>query len=1629
MIEAFWNEISQGINRKHAGLPLVILTDSNSKQGSEQSSAIGPWNQEQTTDRSRPFHDFLLRHRAWLPATFDTSHPTTEGGTWQHTNGNWSRLDFVGLPQDWSYSTCQSWTATNIDLSICREDHRMAVCSFQCPIKTKAPPCRFLKTRLHDDDVDVSKLWEGRQEQWLDPATDVHSHAAAIQRHIVQTIRVDWKTMTPRPQKRTISADTWNLVLEKRDWRNTLAFHQKQRNREALLVVFAMWRAATTIDLDDEDQTIHLQLVAKLDELVALRDFAVAHALSKFRQLGRQVLAATRKDDRRFFADLLAKPADHLSPGEVRQFWNIIRRSFPKFKQRRQGIPTFQRADLDDQFMPYFQRLEAGTPTTAEDLVQACHDRQMSAQPTQIEFEIHEVPSIIALEDELRSTQAHRATGFDLVPSKTYRQAATPLATLHFGLLVKTWLWGHEPVCHKGGHLTVLPKRPYATEPAHFCGIMLLPSFAKRLHALVRRKVIAALAPCKSPGQLGGMPLQQVSYGSHALRTCCRVFDAYGLSTGVVFLDLATAFHKLIREMVSGVASQNATDLVVTDLERQGYPSEVLKAALQRPAVLEEIGVPGHLIALLRDIHCQTWFSLDVLGGIDQLAITHKGTRPGSPLADAIFHLMMHSVLQAFHKWTSSQQEFMAILENLDTKAETIIWSDDIAVVWATSDCRDLPEQLRAIVAAWDEILLSNGFSLNLARGKTSIVATFRGAHAPTMRAHYQTGESPGDEIMLRGKLEKLCYVPCYKHLGTSFTSKHTLDHEISTRLGIAQSAFAAIARQLLCNRHLPQQRRIQLFQSLICSKLYFGLGAWHTPSTRQLQRLKGAMLRMIKKILRISPEEGIPVHTILDLKLVGLLEPRSRLALDRLLYAQKVWENGPSFLQHLLLREDMVQPNSWIAGLKADLEWLWQLVDPPDPTWRDGDLTELLDFWQSGNPQWRRLVKSAWRRYHLQEAMILEADKFHRDIFTILRQHQASFEGDVTGKLRSEATRLDFECDKCQRCFTSAVGLATHRRKMHGIYSLEHDLLQGDTCPACLRKLWSTARLQQHLAYIPRGSGVNPCYQWLRRQGYTTDYEAVRDNSLHAGLHRLEAVPIEGPQHAPLGALAAELTRVDQALQTLDEELRTPQEAPDSVNAVEDLQKQLYDLTMAIFHRYDQADSDPAVLEELPDAWTALLSELEPRFHPWAEFHFLRWGDNGLQDLIAELVHGEAERIIDDADCVEDFPRFDMQRRRSYLRQRKQRLLDQSVQIFPHREVQRGSASAGERLQTAQKVPNLFAHHDEWWAALRLVKWEDLPPEVPPGRWMSPTQRPCFLIVHLFSGRRREGDCHDALHRAAAARNFDVVVLSMDTAVSQTHGDLSAHGLPWCQLLRLMRLGRVAGILCGPPCETYTEARYNTPDPESPDAQHHWPRPLRSWARLLGLPGLTLRELRQTRQGTAFFLQCMVSMAWMMVTGGLFLFEHPWKPSLSWRPSVWTTPIVQLFEGHPGVHLWRIAQWRWGCEAVKPTGILTFGLPSFGKSLYSRQDPGATYPQTYIIGKDEATGKFKTHNLKEYPQILCAAFAGAITDQLHWSIARTVPPSEDLVPEDLRAWVDEVAAVGSEVSHAALILPDYQGL
>ena len=1606
-IEHWWTSLVAQIPPRLAGWPVLLLADANAKVGADTCHSIGDHGAEIGDEKAIPFTSFVRGMDLWLPSTFQChSGPT---GTWLHPSGKWLRNDYIGLPNRWILRSCASWISDDIDVALQREDHRAALVSITMNIERAS---HRRPQRTHKFDVDTADLRALRFAIPGGPSLDVHSHALLLQQQIAACMP-QRPPQGPIKQKISMFSATWELVLQKRQWRQTLWEASDLQRSTLAQAFFSLWRQSTT-----SPTMVEYEDTARgYDALLIDQDHVIAKAYHEFRLLGRLVTQASRADDVSFFQNLMKEGAMHLAPAESKQLWKTIKRALPKYQQRRQGIDPLRLMHLEDAWNPHFEALEAGCLITPEALLtegQCQHVNKRQQQPPDSE----NLPTLFDLEKVLRGNRPGRATGHDPFTSELYHRHAAALAEHAYPLLLKTWVWGEEPIQFKGGPLALIPKRPQPQEVQHFRGILLLPTLAKGFHALMRKEIITLLQHQRLPGQLGGFRQQEVLFGSQALRVLGRAAHQVHVSMGVLFVDLSTAFHCLIREMVVGISDIRKFHYVLDTLQNAHCPEASLHIGRTLPCLLQELNAPPHLIRLLQSVHDSTWMMINDT----EFIRTHKGTRPGSPVADAIFHYIMFDVSRTLQTFLREKGHTAFIQQMVGMEVDMVIWSDDLAIPVLAATADALVPALLDLLDFVRHEFAQRGFQVNLAKGKTGIVATFCGQGAAEQRRQFQLVPQPGLHHQFQDGTNSFVHLmPAYRHLGTLYTSDQQLDAEIAYRIGTATSAFDQIKRRLLTNRHLPESLRLQLFQSLVLSKLYFSMGSWHTPTGRQILRLKTTVVRMLRKILALTPGSASAARIFTA---ANMLEPRARLAVERLLYAQRLFHHGPAFLQLNLHAEDALHPQSWLAGLRSDLVWLHGVDLSPDPMLLDGDMTNLIDMWQGDSGRWKRRIRRAALRHVFQENMILDAQKWHAEIFGVLRGALFTFDPDPA---LLHVPEQQFDCPDCHRQFTTPQGVHVHRRKMHGVFCPEHHLLDSATCPACLTYLWSTQRLQQHLAYMPRDGSPNACFAYLQQIGYAVSYAAESLPKAMKGQTRFDALPVAGPLNAGLPAQQRQAAALLEQAQQLRAMYNDYVEPADPVRAG----LRMGDLLTAVSQRWFDdfcahgRKFHPA--DRLQDRWIDVIGKIPQEFEAWAIRTFLLWGKHVLPDIIANLWDGELEYYYDSeyADFVFDLDEYHLAERIMKLERRARLLRDPAPLPEAHRPVHPPQANAQPRSVPMMRVPRLFEDQEEWQADLLRVKWHDLPPD--PAIPMVPdlAPRPSFVIVHLFAGRRRETDLHSWLADWSVRANVELKILSLDTAISPVLGNLDQRSESWQTLQSLYLQGRIAATISGHPCETYSSARWHPP-PEGAD-QGKWPRPLRTALQLFGIDHRTLKELRQTRAGTAFFLQTLWTLACHVAFGGLFVEEHPGIPLQEIHPSVWRSALSKLFRQHPDVVLHEIAQWKFGAATVKPTGLMTLRLPFFIRDLFSQADETAVRPKAHAIGVD-ATGAFRTACHKEYPPRLSAGIACAVAHQLQRNIRARSVRTTDGPATSLVQWIHDVAHECSHIRSEATWLPDYQG-
>ena len=137
---------------------------------------------------------------------------------------------------------------------------------------------------------------------------------------------------------------------------------------------------------------------------------------------------------------------------------------------------------------------------------------------------------------------------------------------------------------------------------------------------------------------------------------------------------------------------------------------------------------------------------------------------------------------------------------------------------------------------------------------------------------------------------------------------------EISRRHSIVHGAFTQ-HRLLYRNVKLPWEKPVGPFQTILLSKLAYGLEAWTFASQRSREHFHAGVLRLYRRLYGGAHDAHLRDEDLLQH--TGLLTPGELLRRARLRYVGTLYRAGDSICWGLINRDQ-----EWLSLLRFDLEW-----------------------------------------------------------------------------------------------------------------------------------------------------------------------------------------------------------------------------------------------------------------------------------------------------------------------------------------------------------------------------------------------------------------------------------------------------------------------------------------------------------------------------------------------------------------------------------------------------------------------------------------------------------------------------------------------------------------------------------
>jgi hypothetical protein len=239
-----------------------------------------------------------------------------------------------------------------------------------------------------------------------------------------------------------------------------------------------------------------------------------------------------------------------------------------------------------------------------------------------------------------------------------------------------------------------------------------------------------------------------------------------------------------------------------------------------------------------------------------------------------------------------------------------------------------------------------------------------------------------------------------------------------------------------------------------------------------------------------------------------------------------------------------------------------------------------------------------------------------------------------------------------------------------------------------------------------------------------------------------------------------------------------------------------------------------------------------------------------------------------------------------------------------------------------------------------------------------------CWTVLHLFSGRRRDGDLEQFCNLEARKAGAKLLFLSADTLLDPCF-DLTRPRV-FARLYQLAAAGFFDVIVAGPPCSTFSRARHRSAD---------GPRPVRSrglfeW----GLPHLSTGERASVANANVLLCNSLSLMETVCISGGCYILEHPMDPGLGF-PSIWDMQVVRAFELRVRGQRASFHQCMFGGRSTKATTLSSNAVTV--KALHNVWCDG-THVHHSSWGR-QADGAHVTAALATYPPALCQALSSAV--------------------------------------------------
>jgi len=1124
--EEWWMHLTTLLFQHVQSDKIFILIDANAATGPRDDIHIFQ-HDDRTSVNTKYFTEFLREMDLAVPST---------GARHEGPHHTWTspideeqyRLDYVLLRTDIVGDCVHSQTVPEFDLGNSGDHIAVAIqVQWNAACSQLSRHCQGERgPGVQRSSITYQKMHDALTDyQPLPWAQDIETQVNHMNQFVHNRLRKHCSRQEAAPKKQCLSGEVWKLRSQRIRTKKNLVEVQQRLRAELLFKALFSWRNhAETHDADTASYMTTL-LCGKLRIVACLHrlDRTLRHALqqAKGRALDEQ---------------LRQMPHDTAASTVLHEIKKIIgTTNFKKKKStplplinRTDGTPCRSIQEVQDRWIHFFQFMECGERLDVHTLRQKWIANLSTFRRSDVHLCLQDLPSLTDLEQAFRNVKANKATGDDGIPSEICHACPAAMARITYTQLMKLCAHGQEALLHKGGKLvTAFKHKGSSKDPSSYRSLMISSHIAKTLHRSLRSHQADYYERFMQQQQIGGRRKVPVQLGTHMVRAHLRIQAAQGRSAAVLFLDLQEAFYRVLRPLALGdTMTDEAIGAMMQRLRLPPSAMTELARLLDLPGATEQAGLPQHLRMAMCAIHTDTHFHVE--GQSDRVR-TQAGSRPGDPFADVDFGYLFSRILGVVEQKLIQEQLLDRIPEyksgiSLVREPEQVVperpmlgptWMDDLAICISGPTAIDLEREAALTAGILLETCMEHGVTPNLSRGKTELLLALRGKGSRnSRRAHFSERHGRQMQIVHEHGTDSIAVVGSYVHLGGKAHHSGENKVEARRRVSIANEAFNHHRRQLFQNSQISLQRRRELFDTLVMSKLCFGMESWTFRDQQLVNYIHGAIIRLYKRLLKVPANHHMDDYEVLAT--CRLPSPKTLFRRARLRYLLTLF-NCEEAVPWGLFQQDQ----TWCHMLKDDLHWMWQQLNNTCTLRNPADHPEEWFYITRFHKKyWKTLVHRATMLDILKNSDNWQLRQVHFHVFDHLQS---------VGELNSPPPRPEvtpakgmYGCIACGKKCRTLAGEAAHMFRCHGKVAEFRRFSDTTSCPACLREYHTVDRLHAHLRHGRR------CQAQLRGMkmhrpitpGIGSQHNAVLKQR-HDGL--LPYQPAAGPPTRPMPLIDAQ--------------------------------------------------------------------------------------------------------------------------------------------------------------------------------------------------------------------------------------------------------------------------------------------------------------------------------------------------------------------------------------------------------------------------------------------------------------------------------------------------------------------------